>query len=543
MREAVVSSSEEEDALARSRKKVRTGPDVVAKGRPVVPRVEGWMETVEVMDDEVEEEKRKTYRDACMKEKSLEGVGAQVMDEENEDEWWMNEEGRQSRIKVEQTPKGPNIVLLPEFRATIAKRWCRSLIVTVLGRMVREDALRAKAKQLWGDVEAVDIGAGFFLVTCGNQEVYDRALTGGPWLMYDHYISVQPWKEDFDPDDEVITSVAAWVRISKLPMDYYDTGILHVVGSQIGKVLKIDKNTIGRTKGRFARICVHLDLTKPLQPCVLFNGKEKKVEYEGLHWICFNCGKYGHDSSYCSEGRQRREEEVVATVVDEVGNSSKESPQYGGWMVAQRPWRGKRVGGLDGKGRDQRHEGRDIKSINMGSRFAALEMVPVEKYKVKSPVSIIDTAVTPVLKEKVRGSRKDLIVQKNHEPSVFNKEIVLAPPKTTVDPMEAYLRAKEKLGLNNQVTKDEVGPSKACNVMEVDSEPQSNGLLRAKTPSHGLTEGEHMVKEDDLLDPGALGNDRFLVRSNPLSNVGVGVEHGMHIDNQGESMVGPSLCQ
>lgn len=78
-------------------------------------------------------------------------------------------------------------------------------------------------------------------------------------------------------------------------MDYYDTGILHVVGSQVESVLKIDENTTRRTKGRFARIRVQLDLKKPLQPCVLINRKEKKVEYEGLHWICFNYGKYGNE--------------------------------------------------------------------------------------------------------------------------------------------------------------------------------------------------------------------------------------------------------
>lgn len=195
--EVVVTSSEEDDALARSRKKVRMGPDVVATGRPVVPQVEGWMETDEMIQDEKgegtimpDEEKRKTYREACLKDQKLEGMGVQVVEEEDE-EWW-TKEGWRSRIKVEQMPKGPNIVLLPEFKATLAKRWSRSLIVTVLGRMVREDALAVKVKQLWGDVEAVDIGAGFFLVTCGKQEAYDRALIGGPWFMYDHYTSIQP---------------------------------------------------------------------------------------------------------------------------------------------------------------------------------------------------------------------------------------------------------------------------------------------------------------------------------------------------------------
>lgn len=62
--------------------------------------------------------------------------------------------------------------------------------------------------------------------------------------------------------------------------------------------------------------------------------------------------------------------------------------QYGGWMVVQRPWRGKQAGGSDGKGRDRRRDGREIKSIKSGSRFAALEMFPIEDTRVKVPVII-----------------------------------------------------------------------------------------------------------------------------------------------------------
>lgn len=52
-----------------------------------------------------------------------------------------------------------------------------------------------------------------------------------------------------------------------------------------------------------------------------------------------------------------------------------------------------------------------------------------------------------------------------------NKEIVIAAPKMTENPMEAYLRAKEKVGLTNQPRKSVVGPIKISKAMEVDSEP------------------------------------------------------------------------
>ncbi|XP_028782820.1 uncharacterized protein LOC114738926 [Neltuma alba] len=224
--------------------------------------------------------------------------------------------------------------------------------------MVREEALGGKLKQLWGDVDVIGIGSGFFLAKCGNQKAYDLALIGGPWLIYDHYISVQPWKEDFDLDEEEVTSIAAWIRIAKLPMDYYDEGIIHVIGNQIGYVLKIDKITTSGAKGRFARVCVYLDLKQPLQPVILVNVKEKKVEYEWLHRICFNCGKYGHDTDYCSEGRKRGKKGgkgMERGVQLESSLSVPGEPTYGGWMVVQQSWKGKRVPSPEGKGRESRN--------------------------------------------------------------------------------------------------------------------------------------------------------------------------------------------
>lgn len=84
--------------------------------------------------------------------------------------------------------------------------------------------------------------------------------------------------------------------------------ILYVIGGQIGKVLKLDTTTLRKSKGRFARICVQLDPNKPLQRSVLVNGKEKLIEYEGLHLICFHCERYGHHADHCqtSWGREAK---------------------------------------------------------------------------------------------------------------------------------------------------------------------------------------------------------------------------------------------
>ncbi|KAI9119259.1 hypothetical protein K1719_009934 [Acacia pycnantha] len=44
-----------------------------------------------------------------------------------------------------------------------------------------------------------------------------NALTGGPWMLYDHYLTVKPWEANFKPDKAEIDTAAVWVRLPKKP--------------------------------------------------------------------------------------------------------------------------------------------------------------------------------------------------------------------------------------------------------------------------------------------------------------------------------------
>ena len=55
-----------------------------------------------------------------------------------------------------------------------------------------------------------------------------------------------------------------WVCIPCLPIEYYDTRFLMKLGSLIGSPVKVDDTTGFVSRGRYARICVEVDLTKPL---------------------------------------------------------------------------------------------------------------------------------------------------------------------------------------------------------------------------------------------------------------------------------------
>lgn len=72
----------------------------------------------------------------------------------------------------------------------------------------------------------------------------------------------------------------------------------------MGEMLKIDKVTTIQSRGKFARICVELDLDKPLQPKAIVREYLLNMQYEGLHVVCFKCGRYGHRERDCVHGAE-----------------------------------------------------------------------------------------------------------------------------------------------------------------------------------------------------------------------------------------------
>lgn len=71
------------------------------------------------------------------------------------------------------------------------------------------------------------------------------------------------------------------------------------IGKSIGNVLRIDTHTAFEVRGRFARLCVHIDIDKPLVTPILIVKFEQLVCYEGIQKLCLSCGRMGHRRENC----------------------------------------------------------------------------------------------------------------------------------------------------------------------------------------------------------------------------------------------------
>lgn len=194
-----------------------------------------------------------------------------------------------------------------------------AVVVKLLGRFIWQDTLRSKILALWkptGGFKVTELEGGCFMVKLENDSDYQNAMLGGPWVVLGHYLTVYPWEPSLSPCNLEVKRIYGWVRLPGLPYHYYHKIILRAIGAVIGKVLKIDYNTEGFEKAKFARLAILLDLTKPLVSKIKLDGSIQHVEYEGLPTICYCCGRYGHMEEACSfgSGNQSQPKNTVAKV-------------------------------------------------------------------------------------------------------------------------------------------------------------------------------------------------------------------------------------
>ncbi|CAL1379482.1 unnamed protein product [Linum trigynum] len=107
------------------------------------------------------------------------------------------------------------------------------------------------------------------------------------------------------------------------------------IASYIGKPIRVDRATEFGERGKYARVCVEVDFTKPLLSQFKIEGEEYLVQYEGLKNLCTDCGRYGKPTEQC-DCKDMNNEETQATpdTVPETQPASRTKGYvYGEWMI------------------------------------------------------------------------------------------------------------------------------------------------------------------------------------------------------------------
>ncbi|PPR93435.1 hypothetical protein GOBAR_AA27226 [Gossypium barbadense] len=175
-----------------------------------------------------------------------------------------------------------------------------TVVLKLFGRNIRYSALNNRISSVWypsKPFHLMDIENGYFLAKFQSIDDFVKVLPQGPWMISGQYLTVQRWIKEFNPLQPYSSMVLAWIRLPGLPGLYWWN---RQPSEIIGKVVWLDFNIDSRTRGRFARIAVYINLDKPLIAQVLVNGMNQRVEYEALPTIYFTCEKYGHTKELCA---------------------------------------------------------------------------------------------------------------------------------------------------------------------------------------------------------------------------------------------------
>ncbi|XVE98176.1 hypothetical protein REPUB_Repub03eG0083200 [Reevesia pubescens] len=220
----------------------------------------------------------------------------------------------------------PTVKIASDMKKSLRNPWRLALIIKLLGKNITFNVLKNGITLLWklsGDFELIDLGCGFYVVRFDNMEYRTKVMTG---------------------------STTVWIHLPELPLEYFNGDILREIGSLVRKPLKIDTNTALVTRGKFARICIEVDLQKPLVSKVRIGKHIQKIEYKGIHTVCFSCVVVGLGAEFCPSSlveikitKQQSNEHVLHDTTENSGSmmgneDQKEAKDSRGDPTSSRPW-------------------------------------------------------------------------------------------------------------------------------------------------------------------------------------------------------------
>lgn len=96
-----------------------------------------------------------------------------------------------------------------------------------------------------------------------NYEDYLQVLLSKSMYVQGRLFRFFKWTVDFSPDtDSLILPV--WISFPGLPVNFFLEHMIRSIAGNLGRVLKIDPTSLNLSNTAAARVCIKLDISKPL---------------------------------------------------------------------------------------------------------------------------------------------------------------------------------------------------------------------------------------------------------------------------------------
>jgi len=85
-----------------------------------------------------------------------------------------------------------------------------------------------------------------------------------PWFINGLNLVLSPWVPLFDSFSAIVGRIDQWICVPKVPWEFWNKNSLSHLLKHVAEVIKLDQHTLLMQKGRFTRVYVNIDITKPL---------------------------------------------------------------------------------------------------------------------------------------------------------------------------------------------------------------------------------------------------------------------------------------
>ncbi|KAG2306151.1 hypothetical protein Bca52824_025899 [Brassica carinata] len=156
--------------------------------------------------------------------------------------------------------------------------------------------------RVYDRVRGIALSSEKFQFVFQREEYLETVLRDRPWSFKQWTMLLDRWIPS--PPRNFLTTVDVWVRISKIPMNYYKIETMDFLASKVGRVLEIAYDPKVSQKETYIRAHVRLDIASPAFASKSLNLPSGgsvviEFEYEKLRKRCFHCFRLTHERPLC----------------------------------------------------------------------------------------------------------------------------------------------------------------------------------------------------------------------------------------------------
>ncbi|KAI9111179.1 hypothetical protein K1719_017790 [Acacia pycnantha] len=158
-----------------------------------------------------------------------------------------DEKAREEDVGAGSTNGYPVLSVTSDQYTSWCRPWMNSLVIKLLRLSVPKHVLIDYVRRMWRPrqpLKVVPLSNEYYIVSFTSMEDRDYTLYEGPWMIDDHYLLLQRWRLNFNPQKaDCQRRITEWVRIPDLPMEFCTVEALGIIGNMIGKMTKIDRES------------------------------------------------------------------------------------------------------------------------------------------------------------------------------------------------------------------------------------------------------------------------------------------------------------